>query len=245
MVSSILSGKSGAGGLAIDPRLSRAPGAPQPQGGAAHAGGDSVEVSDAASWSATRESVRTGLSFVDETLALARDAQTMLLQVQALTQNGGSQADLDALLKAYADHADGGASATGGLSAGGDIAVTAEPGAPAVRVAGADLCLKQTPVTGDLISIGRNASLDDPDLAALAQRSLDALQGAMERLGDAARSLQAHQGFLGAAEGALAANPDLDADGARLLALQVRQGLANVGAIANVEPQAVLALFKA
>jgi hypothetical protein len=40
---------------------------------------------------------------------------------------------------------------------------------------------------------------------------------------------------------------DLDADGARLMALQVRQGLeaAGAGAIANVEPQAVLSLFRA
>ena len=38
-----------------------------------------------------------------------------------------------------------------------------------------------------------------------------------------------------------------DADSARLMALQVRQGLESVGtaAIANVEPQAVLSLFRA
>jgi hypothetical protein len=40
---------------------------------------------------------------------------------------------------------------------------------------------------------------------------------------------------------------DLDTDAARLLALQVRQGLEKTGAspIANVEPQAVLTLFRA
>jgi hypothetical protein len=40
---------------------------------------------------------------------------------------------------------------------------------------------------------------------------------------------------------------DLDADGARLLALQVRQGLEGVGSapIANADPQSVLSLFRA
>ena len=68
----------------------------------------------------------------------------------------------------------------------------------------------------------------------------------MTRLLDSVRALEAHQGFLGAAEAANVRG-DLDADTARLLALQVRQGLEKTGgvAIANAEPQAVLALFKA
>jgi hypothetical protein len=240
MVSSIVPGTSGAG-LAVDPRLTRptTPGAQQANMQPANARGDTVEVSDAASWSAARESVDAGLAYVRETLAVARDAQTMLVQVQALLQNGGSQADLDALLQSYADRSDAAESDTAGLSAGNEISVFAEPGAPPVRVQGADLRLP-----GDLISIARDASIEDADLDAAVQRSLDAVQAEVERLNDASRSLEAHQGFLGAAEGALAANPALDADGARLLALQVRQGLANAGAIANVEPQAVLSLFK-
>ena len=63
----------------------------------------------------------------------------------------------------------------------------------------------------------------------------------------AVRGLEAHQGFLGAAENSVAGvRRDLDADSARLLALQVRQGLEGAGPspIANVEPQAVLALFR-
>jgi hypothetical protein len=68
----------------------------------------------------------------------------------------------------------------------------------------------------------------------------------MGRLLDSARALEAHQGFLGAAEGAAGMGAALDADGARLMALQVRQSLEALGAasIANVEPQAVLALFR-
>jgi hypothetical protein len=81
------------------------------------------------------------------------------------------------------------------------------------------------------------------------QRSLEALQEAMGKLLDSARGLEAHQGFLGAVEGALAGNvrDDLNTESARLLALQVRQGLEGMGAepIINAEPQAVLALFRA
>jgi len=79
------------------------------------------------------------------------------------------------------------------------------------------------------------------------QRSLEKLQEEMSRLLEQVRALEAHQGFLGAAESAAAVRGDLNADTARLLALQVRQGLQAAGApsIANVEPQAVLSLFRA
>lgn len=240
MVSNI-SGTTSAGALAVDPRLSR----PAGQSGAptnieaANARGDSVEIGDAASWGAARESVANGLANVRDTLSLARDAQGMLVQVQALLKEGAAQADLDALLQAYAGRSDAAATETDGLSAGSEITIFAEPGAPPLRVPGADLRLP-----GDLISLSRDAQINDADIEAATQRSFDAVQAEVERLNQAARSLEAHQGFLSAANGALAANPDLDADSARLLALQVRQGLAGVGAIANVEPQAVLALFK-
>lgn len=241
MVSSILPGTTGgAGALSVDPRLTRPAGQTTPTNvEAANGRGDSVEIGDAASWASARESVTTGLANVRDTLGLARDAQTMLLQVQALLQNGGSQADLDAVLQDYAERSDAAATETSGLSAGAEQAIFAEPGAPPVRVSGADLRLP-----GDLISVPRDARIDDANLEAATQRSLDAVQAEVERLNKASRSLEAHEGFLSAANGALAANQDLDADAARLLALQVRQGLTGVGAIANVEPQAVLSLFK-
>jgi hypothetical protein len=89
--------------------------------------------------------------------------------------------------------------------------------------------------------------VDDEGLPTAVQKSLEKLQEAMTRLLDAMRALEAHQGFLGAAEGAANVRSDLDADSARLLALQVRQGLEAAGSasIANVEPQAVLSLFRA
>ena len=235
MVSSIVPGATGANALGVDPRLPR-PGAQTTPWRDPAAEGDRIELSGPV-LAASLESVRAALAQVQETLALGAQAQAMLLKVQDLA-GGGAQSDLDALLAGYGEAAAG----KQGLASGQDIVVQAEPGAQAMAIAGVDLRLG-----GDIVSFGADAQSDDPTLAPNAQRALDALQSAMNRLGDAARALAAHQGFLGAAETAAGVRGDLDADTARLMALQVRQGLeqAGIGAIANVEPKAVLALFKA
>lgn len=244
MVSSIVPGAIGAGSLGVDTRLTRTPA--QTQQTNVEAGkGDRVEVGGAASWAQARESVRAGLAQVHQALAAGHEAQSMLVQAQALSRNGGSQEDLATLMRNYAERLDAILGQSGGVAAGEEIAVFAEPNAPPVVVQGADMRLKETPAQGDVLAVSSNASLSDPEFAAAVQKSMDALQGAMEKLFASARALEAHQGFLNAAEAANAANADLDADGARLLALQVSQGLAGGGAIANVEPQAVLSLFKA
>lgn len=245
MVSNIVPGATGANVLGVDPRLSRAaPHAPQQRGEARQ--GDRVEVS-AASLALARESVRSGVAQLHETLALGQDAQALLLKVQTLARGGeaDAQSQLDAALGDYARRVDAAVARGARLAAGEELAVQAEPGAEPLVIAGADIRLKAEPGVGDIMSVPAAARADDAALAHTAQRSLEALQQAMSRLGESARALEAHQGFLGAAESA--AHVDLDADGARLLALQVRQGLEAVGArpIANVEPQAVLALFKA
>jgi hypothetical protein len=245
MVSHIVPGATGANVLGVDPRLARA--APQAQQQREEARqGDRVEVS-AASLALARESVRSGVVQLHEALALGQDAQALMLKVQTLARGGeaDAQSQLDAALGDYARRVDAAVARGARVAAGEELAVRAEPGAEPVRIAGADLRLKADPGAGDIISVPAAARADDSALAHMAQRSLEALQEAMNRLGESARALEAHQGFLGAAESA--ANVDLDADGARLLALQVRQGLEAVGArpIANVEPQAVLALFRA
>lgn len=245
MVSSILPGATGVTTLGVDPRYTRH-GSVLPQAQQQASSGDRVELSTAA-LSATQDSVRGGISQIQETLALGHEAQSMLVQVQAMAREGNvSQDDLNALLQSYAQRANATIGRGVALAAGEDLSVQAEPGAGGVTIGGVDLRLKSEPANGDILSVSADASADDPSLASSAQKSLDALQTAMNRLLDASRSLEAHQGFLGAAQGASSVR-DLDADGARLLALQVRQGLqgAGVGAIANVEPQSVLALFKA
>jgi hypothetical protein len=236
MVTSIVPGATGANALGVDTRLARGA-TSSPQRRDDHAPGDRVELSGA-SLASARESVRTAVAQLHEALALGRDAQAMLVNVQSLARDGGGQGELDATLAAYGQRV----AAAAGVASGQDLVVQAEPGAAAVTITGVDLRLG-----GDVIGVTAEARIDDPSLAQSAQRSLDALQEAMGRLAEAERALEAHQGFLNAAEGASTVVRDLDADGARLLALQVRQGLESVGhaPIANVEPQAVLSLFRA
>lgn len=243
MVSSINPGAIGAGALGLPQKYERA--APT-QLGRTESGGDRI---DASAWAAARDSVRSALSLAHEALAVGHDAQAMLLQVRDLARSGAgadSQAALDGLLSGFADRVAAAIARGVRLLEGGSVAVAAEPGAEPVELEGVDLRLKPAPSAKDLIQVGAGARADDPSLAQNAQLSLDRLQGAMERLMEAARALEAHHGFLGAVEGA-GVRHNLDADAARLLALQARQGLSAVGdkPIANADPQAVLSLFRA
>jgi hypothetical protein len=83
--------------------------------------------------------------------------------------------------------------------------------------------------------------------AAASQAAREA-RGFVDQWETAQRRLATHEGVLAAAsqfgEGRL--SRDIDSDGARLMALQVRQGLSEAGglAIANSDPRAILALFK-
>ncbi|MDX2274731.1 MAG: hypothetical protein NW206_04700 [Hyphomonadaceae bacterium] len=248
MVSNITPNTSGASALGVDHRYMRGQSPTQTQARTDNARGDRVEIGDAAAWAAARESVRTGLNQVHQALAIGADAQSMLLQVMQIAREGGDQSQLDSVLSAYAERVDAAINGGAKLAAGGAFSVQAEPGADPVEVAGADLRLKDAPAPGQVLQISASANVADADLIKAAQASLDALQEAMQGLLDAARSLEAHQGFLGAAAGVTSGITDLDADSARLLALQIRQGLDAVGggaSIANAEPQAVLSLFRA
>lgn len=242
MVTSIVPGATSANPLGVDTRFAR-----QQTGGAARGAegavlGDRVEVSGA-SIAAARESVRNGLNQVHQALAVGHDAQAMLVAARGAT----SQADLDAILGAYQERVDGAIAQGATLIAGQDLNIYAEPGGAPVTIGGVDLRLKSQPGFSDVINVSAEAQLDDPAVGQAVQRSLDSLQDSMNRLIDSARALEAHQGFLGAAEGVAGVRNDLDAESARLLALQVRQGLQSVGnaPIANAEPQAVLTLFRA
>lgn len=243
MVSSITPGAAGAAALGGDQRLARTNVTPQRREGPAVAG-DSVELSRASITSA-RDSVRNGIAQVQEALALGHEAQAMLVQVNAATKSG-SQADLQSALSAFAERLEAAIARGATLVTGGQVSVQAEPGAAPLTIDGVDLQLKAAPSASDVLSVSSQAEASDPALPQAVQKSLEKLQEAMTRLLDSVRSLEAHQGFLGAAEAANVRG-DLDADTARLMALQVRQGLERAGgvAIANAEPQAVLALFKA
>lgn len=246
MVSSILPGTAGANALGVDTRYTRQ----SPQSAAPKREdvlGDRVELT-ATSLSAARESVRSGLSQLHQALVAGQDAQSMLLQIQDIARSGAGQAQLDALLAGYSKRIESAAAGGAAIVTGGDVTVQAEPGSSPVTIPGVDLRLKDEPNEGDVLQVPADAKADSAALQAQVQKSLEALQSEMERLIEQARSLEAHQGFLGAAEGAASTSVrhDLDADGARLMALQVRQGLSSVrtDAIANADPQAVLALFR-
>jgi hypothetical protein len=240
MVTSIVPGTSGANALGVDTRYARNAQAPERRENAP-ATGDRVELSGAA-LAGARESVRAGIAQVQEVLALGHEAMAMLVKAQATARGEGSQADLDAALQSFAERLEAAVSRGAALAAGQQLAVQAEPGSAPVVIDGVDLHLG-----GAVISVSADARADDPALPQDAQRSLEKLQDAMTRLLDSVRALEAHQGFLGAVEKAAGVRTDIDTDGARLMALQVRQGLETSGAagIANVEPQAVLSLFKA
>jgi hypothetical protein len=246
MVSNIVPGATGANVLGVDPRLSRPP--PSSPDRREHAGQDDRVELSAASFALARESVRAGIVQLHEALALGHEAQAMLLSVKGLAGSGdaSAQSELQSVLAAFAERVEGAIARGARVAAGEVLSVQAEPGGEPVSIAGVDLRLKAAPAAGDVIAIPAAARADDAALASMAQRSLEALQQAMSRLLDSTRALEAHHGFLGAVEGASHVRSDLDADGARLLALQVRQGLEGAGAsIANVEPQAVLSLFRA
>lgn len=244
MVSSITPNTAGANALGVDQRYMRGQSPTQSQARTEGARGDRVEIGDTASWSAARESVRNGLSQVHQALALGADAQSMLVQVMQIARDGGGQDQIDAVLSAFAERVEAAIGNGAKLAGGQTLSIQAEPGADPVTVAGADLRLQDEP--GDILQLTTASQVSDTDFIKAAQASLEALQKAMESLLDSARSLEAHQGFLGAISTTQVAN-DLDADSARLLALQIRQGLDAVGgaSIANTEPQAVLSLFRA
>jgi hypothetical protein len=234
MVSSIVPGANGAHTLGVDTRFQRTG---QTQQRTDETAGDKVELSSAA-LSNARESVRASMAQVHEALAAGHDAQAMLVKLQALSKSG-DQAGVTDLLSAFGQRIDSAIGRGAFVLAGQDVSVQAEPGASSVTISGVDLRLG-----GDILTMLSDAGADEATLQA-AQKSMENLQAAMGRLVDSARALEAHQGFLGAAEAG--ARGDFDADGARLLALQVRQGLESAGgmSIANAEPQAVLSLFRA
>lgn len=248
MVSTVQPGAVGAGNtLGVEARLQRNT-APTPRAADPSArGGDSVQISGA-SLAAARESVRDALSQVQAAMALGRDAQGLLVNIQSLISEGAGQEKLDDALVAFSGRVDAALSQGVRLVAGEDIVVNAEPGAAPTVAHGVDLRLRAAPTAADVFQVSSEALIVDPGLAQAAQVSMDKLQAAMTKLADVARALDAHQGFIGAAVSAVAGSirHDLDADGARLLALQVKQGLESSGgrSIANAEPQAVLSLFR-
>lgn len=99
---------------------------------------------------------------------------------------------------------------------------------------------------GPLIGISAGANLNDPAAAGALVGQLD---GSLDNVGEAADALAAQSDALQAggpsAVSGAAVDPSLDADAARLAALQVQQQLAaGTGPIGNQGPATILALFR-
>lgn len=240
------------GALAVNPSIVSAADQRQARVGAGVETLDGAGKSDSVSLSRApltnaRESVREALRQVDLARDLARDAQTLLVTAQSAARGEASQSDLDEALGAYAHKVDVARADGGVLLTGEDVMVQAEPGASALVIGGADLQLKANPSAAGIIQLSLGAKADDGATTGVAQASLDRLQAVVGRLSESAKALEAHDRLLGAAETAIGVRGDLNADSARLMALQVRQGLEQAPgvSIANVEPQSVLALFRA
>ncbi len=192
----------------------------------------SSSISDTqAAWRAARQSVDQGLDALDLALGAGRDALALLNRIGEKARAGEDAQDdiaaYDTLLR----------TSGAGLLLGEDLIVSAEPGGAAIVIAGLDAR------AGAAVSLPAQGA--EADLARAAQDGAVLLQAHLTRLEGAARGLDSHAGLLAAAErGASGVRLDVDADAARLMALQVRQGLEAGGAIISAEPQAVLSLFR-
>jgi flagellin len=117
---------------------------------------------------------------------------------------------------------------------------------------GGSLTPQDLTLGGAILTLGGDANVSSPAAASAAladvSNSMDNLDAAMSALEQQAGQISAHGAIVGQLSGALKqalSGADGGADGARLLALQVQQGLNAEGApIANTSPQLVLSLFR-
>ena len=118
---------------------------------------------------------------------------------------------------------------------------------------GLTLSAQDLSLGGPIVTVGATASLGTAGAAASAlgdvSTSLANLQAALDALTGEAGQIAAHGAIVNRLSGALQAQTEANAsdstDGARLLALQIQQGLnADPQPIANQSPQLVLSLFR-
>src|SRR5262249_36536991 len=151
-----------------------------------------------------RDSIAQGLNQITSALQFGADAQQLLSKIQELSRDhaqapDAAEGELREALDAFARRVDAAISQGVSAIAGQSINVQAEPGAAMVSIQGVDLRLGDA--SGDIFKFSLNATFgSDPSaLANGAQRSSEALQSAMARLGEAGRALESHAGFVGAA----------------------------------------------
>jgi len=142
---------------------------------------------------------------------------------------------------------------TVGLASFGGVNLLDGSSTGGVRIpGGGSLTPQNLTLGGPILTVGASANLDSPTAAATAlgdvSNSIDNLGAALSALSQQAGQISAHGAIVDQLSSALKqglASADGGADGARLLALQVQQGLTSQGQpIANASPQLVLSLFR-
>lgn len=229
----------------------------RPERAGPDAGGDAVALSRAADLTSVQGEIDGARTSTDLALAAGREGAGLISQLRdlarsAINADDGARADLNAkfqtLLQKYGQTIDGAIGAGADLLAGNSLTVALDPDSPPVTIAGYDLRLKQDPATEDVLRLSTSSNLLDQGAAQAAARDADAslarVDTALGRFSGAAQRLSAHDQFLASLDTANVNEP-ADAEGARLLALQVRQSMLGANAaIANSAPQALLSLFR-
>jgi flagellin len=212
---------------------------------------------------ASREDVAAARSALDLFIGVARAARSLLLEARDLalraadpgTQDAARTAQdvpFKALVQELAQLVDGAIGKGAAALAGVPVPVDADPDAAQdLEIPGLDLRLKAKIGDDEGLRLTTSSTLstrEDAEAAArAADESIARIDAGLRRIETGALRLNGHHKLLSALDSALGSSVrvDLDADAARLIALQVRQDLSrSTSPLANAAPSAVLALFR-
>ena len=212
---------------------------------------------------AAREDVADARDAIDFAIATGREARAILndardtaLRAADPATPGAARAAQDVsfrgALQKLSQLVDAAVASGAPLLTGDALSVHADPDSEAgYDVAGLDLRLRDAAPDDAAVQLTRKSTVADQAGAAQAARAADQslarLDAGLRRLDTESVRLGQHDRVLGALDASLkgSVTTDFDAEGARLLALQVRQDLSrSTSPIANAKPNAVLSLFR-
>jgi flagellin len=203
--------------------------------------GRASSISDAAIGAA--QTIQGLLGRLQTDAAAAQDPTIDAADLQSL--NSDYKATLAQITTTVGQAGVDGANLLDGSSPGGVKVLASADGGSLLTLSSQDLTLG-----GPNLAVSATSSLGTATAAAGALSEVNAsipnLQSALSTLTSQAGQIDAHAALVAQASGALQASGGAeDADGARLLALQIQQQLSAAGApIANQAPQMVLSLFR-
>lgn len=212
---------------------------------------------------AAREDVADSRDAIDFAIATAREARGFLLEARDLALRAADANTPDAARAAQdvnfrnavqqlGQLVDNAVASGAPLVSGEALAVAADPDSDAtLDVPGLDLRVKASLSGGEAVVLTSASTIADRASAIEAARAADQsvanVDAALRRLDGESGRLNQHDTILGALDAALTSGVKVDfgAEGARLLALQVRQDLSSATApIASARPNTVLTFFR-